>query len=300
MGNTNNTDKGLVDAIHVTWTRPMGEGEKIQPLYELLCTILSILNWRKYNGKIKLYTDAEGYAMYSDYGLLDLWDDVDTYTLMSIPESISAKVFWAGAKAFALSNEAENNPDKPIVMIDTDMVIWDNIKDHTNNHQVVAFHQEPFSDYGDSYPSPDDIFRPKGYSFPAEWNFSVEPCNTALTYYASTALLKEYTSQWIRFMKNNTSHRDGDWVTQMVFAEQRILPMVAAQMGIDMGYFVLSPYDEGNSFTHLWGAKSEASASASLNFKLCYWLVQAIVQQHPYYEFPQALQEHVKPYLIKK
>lgn len=300
MGYTNNKGKELVDAIHVTWTRPMGVDKPFLPLYELLCTILSALNWHKYNGKIKLYTDVKGYEMYEDYGVLDLWDEVDTDTLMSIPRSINPNVFWAGAKAFALQNEADKNPDKPIVMIDTDLVIWDNIMNHTNNHKVVAYHQEPFSDYGDSYPVPEDIFRPNGYTFPAEWNFAVEPCNTALTYYESTALLKEYTSQWIRFMKNNPDHRNDDWVTQMVFAEQRILPMVADQMGMDMGYFILNPEDECNSFTHLWGAKSEANEDVALFEALCYSLGQAIVRMHPNYTFSETVKKYGKSYIIKK
>ena len=81
-------------AIHVNWTKPFfernrlrGHGfESIKNLKsetydqldsQLLYTMLSAANWKKYNGNIKLYTDSIGASFYQRFGLLDLYDEID-------------------------------------------------------------------------------------------------------------------------------------------------------------------------------------------------------------------------------
>ena len=76
-------------ALHVNWTKPFFERERLrghgfeviknlnsetynQPDSQLLYTIVSALNWQKYNGPIKLYTDSIGASFYQRFGLLNL------------------------------------------------------------------------------------------------------------------------------------------------------------------------------------------------------------------------------------
>ena len=75
-------------AIHVNWTKPYFEKHRLRghgfesmkeiksdtynvPDHQILFTILSILNWKKHNGPIKLYTDSVGASYYHSYYYFD-------------------------------------------------------------------------------------------------------------------------------------------------------------------------------------------------------------------------------------
>ena len=132
-----------ITALHIHGTGPFrrkaAQGTKfIIEDFELLCTILSALMWRKYNGPIKLYTDKLALEYYNKHNLLGLWDDgVDSDTLEQIPSDINQEIFWACAKIFALRNEKT-----PVLMLDTDLIVWKSIVRLLETKEFAVLHRE--------------------------------------------------------------------------------------------------------------------------------------------------------------
>lgn len=267
-------------AIHINWTRPiMNNNSKKEysiPYFELLCTILSALLWRKNNGSIKLYTDEIGYQYYKKLGLDFLWDDgIDIQTLENIPSSISPTIYWAAAKLFALQNEPG-----PITMLDTDLLVWKNLTEDIKNRELVSFHKESLEI--ECYPSKEKLKKRKNYQYETLWNWTVDPYNTAICYFANDEFKKYYTNSAIDFMQNN-DETPNDYVSQMVFAEQRLISMCANKMYIEMNTFIPDMYDgNSNDFTHLWGAKNVAYSNNDYCKKLCDSLLNAIHHEFPF------------------
>lgn len=261
-------------AIHINWTRPkiLNNSHIEYSLcdFEIFCTILSALLWRKYNGSIKLYTDKVGYEYYKKLGLEFLWDDgIDIQTLENIPNSISPSIYWAAAKLFALHNE-----NGPIVMLDTDLLVWKNLYKDIINHDIIPFHKESLNI--DCYLPKDLLKKRKGYQYETNWNWNLDPYNTALCYINNDSFKNYYTNSAIDFMMNN-DETPNDFVSQMVFAEQRLISMCADKMNIKMHTFLPHMYD-GNcpDFTHLWGAKNIALTDKKFHDDLCKSLINAI------------------------
>ena len=280
-----------IRAIHVNWTKPFfaknGSGEYYIDGFEVLTTILSALMWRKLNGSIKLYTDTIGYAFYKSLTLLDLWDDgIDTQILESIPSSIDPKIYWAAAKIFAIRNEKA-----PLVMMDTDLMVWKSLGELESCH-LAAFHREPLQT--DCYISYNDLKKRIGYYPDSDWDWSVEPCNTALTYFNHWDFKDYYTQSAIDFMIDNNEQPE-DFVSQMVFAEQRIFSMCAEKLGIKIHTFLDSVYNgENMDFTHIWGAKDLARTNADFNAQLCDSLINAIIREHPSYKIPEEVFDYIQ------
>lgn len=234
-----------MDALHIISTAPFfakGGKQFRTEDFDLYCTALSALAWRKNNGKISLYTDKKGEEYYYSLKLDVLWDDI----CVCIPEDlegIDPIMFWAGGKLFAL-----RETNAPIVMIDTDFIVWEPLK---FGRELIAAHREELSP--DIYP-PIGYFKTRGHVLP-DFNESVLPLNTAFLYLPDNDFKEFYTSQAIAFMKS--SENTGDVLRYMVFAEQRMAAMCAEYTRVP----VKTLLDKDNlffpqsAFTHLWGAK---------------------------------------------
>ena len=118
---------------------------------------MSALLWKKFNGPIKLYTDDAGLDYLKSVGLASLWDIINVDTLNSIAKDIDQKVFWAGAKLYALRAESA-----PVAMIDTDLFIWKDISSYCNYKKLVTLHRE---DLIECYPPIEGLNVAEGYSF---------------------------------------------------------------------------------------------------------------------------------------
>lgn len=280
-----------ITALHIHGTGPfkaktegLGKPFMIED-FELLCTILSALMWRKYNGPIKLYTDRLAYEYYKALDLLDLWDGgVDCDVLENIPSDIDQEIFWACSKIFAIRNEKT-----PVLMLDTDLIVWDNIVDRLETEKFAVLHRESI---GDVYIPFEYLKKPQGYEPDPDWDWSVLPCNTALAYFNDEEFLKYYTDCAVKFMRGNIA-RPVELVSQMVFAEQRIVAMCAAKMNIPIFHFMDDPFDLSNkTFTHLWGGKSVVRKLEKQRKILCSAMLKKLHQELPGYEFPsQRLKE---------
>lgn len=213
--------------------------------------VLSALLWRKNCGTIKLFTDNVFLSFLVKNGLTELWDGgIDTDTIDNIPMSVNQKVFWAAAKLFAL-----NDATAPVAMVDHDLFFWKNICEDMGMDRLTVLHKE---DFWDCYVPKELLGTPPDYLFDDHWDWEQYPCNTAFAFFPDNQFKKKYTQEAIRFMTNNPG-ADARPSSQMVFAEQRILPMCAKLDGVSIRTLIDNPFDEKNDiFTHLWGAKARA------------------------------------------
>ena len=241
-----------MNGIHILSTSPSCcRGERFSPqFFEVESCVLSALLWKKFNGPIKLYTDDAGLDYMKSVGLASLWDIINVDTLNSIAKDIDQKVFWAGAKLYALRAESA-----PVAMIDTDLFIWKDISSYCNHKKLVTLHRE---DLIECYPPIEGLNVAEGYSFKDWMDWTVKPCNTAFAFFSDEYFKSFYVDEAIRFMKGNNNPSTYA-SSQMVFAEQRLLSMCAKHYGIVINTLIEDPYDTKNElFTHLWGAKGIA------------------------------------------
>ena len=105
---------------------------------QLLYTMLSAANWKKYNGNIKLYTDSIGASFYQRFGLLDLYDEIDINFLNGYSKSnIDPAYFWTSGKIKCLAHQTE-----PFVFLDQDMIIRNKLPEWTRVNDLTIAHWE--------------------------------------------------------------------------------------------------------------------------------------------------------------
>ena len=219
------------------------------PAFEVICQALSALMWRKLNGPIKFYGDRAACRWLDGLGMLDLYDTVDDRVLEAIPADINQEIFWAGAKLFALQAEKA-----PVAMVDTDLIVWKPL-DGLLQDPLTVLHRE---DLIECYIRKEYLKIRPDYVFDPGWDWTVRPCNTAFAYFGDDAFKDRYVEKAVDFMRGNGEYPK-EMVSQMVFAEQRLLAMEAAKEGFGIHTLVGDPFEEGNEvFTHLWGAKNIA------------------------------------------
>jgi hypothetical protein len=263
-----------MDAIHVNWTKPFldkfGTPYSVED-FEILTTILSALKWREKNGAIKMITDSVGAEFYEKNGLCEIWDDV-----LNVLDDVDVnpKMFWAAGKLFALSRE-----NAPMAMIDTDFIVWETL-DFDNMADVSIIHFEDL--YPDVYPRAEH-FRMKDYEVDREFDWDLKACNTAFCIVKNNEFLKYYTSCAIDFMR--AADEENDFLTYMVFAEQRLIAMCAKKMNVSLSALsdLETLFKNGdNRFTHTWGMKQQMRDNEPLRRDFCRRCINRIVHEYPH------------------
>lgn len=255
-----------MQAFASNWTRPYAMRHPGRPYeipdFELFTTILSALQWREKNGRIRMITDRVGERYYRSLGLAPVWDDGMTHDLDDIPYTIDPATFWAAGKLFALSLVPA-----PCVMIDTDFIVWNSLRDRLASSQLAVIHREDLS--LDIYPDSDNFLLDPHYTFPQDWNWQVLACNTALAYFGSDTLRRTYLRQAFDFI-HATRGRDG--LIYMVFAEQRLLAMCAEAMDVPIDALSSTEqlFDPDQlDFTHIWGFKQTMVTTPAARHSFC-------------------------------
>jgi len=269
-------------AIHINSTGPFfhnnPNGNYQIEDFNILFTILSAITWRKFNGTIKLYTDSVALEYYKTLGICEIWDEIDTKTLDDFPNDINPGIFWAASKIIALKEESA-----PVIMIDQDLIVWKNIDDILKDEDLVVFHREGL-DLDDIYLPYDVLKKRADYKPDPSWNWNIMPCNTALAYFKDNEFLKYYTDCAIDFMKGNNEYAL-DSVSQMVFAEQRIIAMCAEAKNINIKSCLDDPFQSDNdTFTHLWNGKNLARENDQTRKKICKAAIRMIRKVDPTFE----------------
>lgn len=264
-----------MNAIHIVSTAPFfakGGKEYSMEDFDLYCTALSALCWRRFNGKITLCADEKGAEYFQKIGFAPLWDEIS----VCVPNDLGGvdpAMFWAGGKIFALAAV-----DAPVAMVDTDFIVWKKLE---FGQEIIAAHREELMP--DVYP-PLRFFRANGHVIPP-FSESVLPLNTAFLYLPDNDFKEFYTSQAIAFMKSAVSC--GDPLRYMVFAEQRMLAMCADYTGtpvktlLDKDHLFF-PQD---SFTHLWGAKQAMRDNPALRADLIAKFRKRLLGDFPEYGY---------------
>lgn len=234
-----------MNAIHIASAAPAlakGKTKFSAEDFDLWCTVLSALCWRRFNGEITLCADSVCADYYRGMGLSDIWNGINVCIADDL-EGIDPLMFWAGGKLLALRSVGA-----PVVMIDTDFIVWKKLE---FGREIIAAHRENISD--GIYP-PLSFFRTKNHIIPP-FSEEVLPLNTAFFYVPDNDFKEFYTSQAIAFMKS--SEHTADFLKYMVFAEQRLAAMCAEYTNTPVK--TLLDKDElfrpQSDFTHLWGAK---------------------------------------------
>ena len=238
-----------MNAIHVTSAAPaLARGAPFHiPRFDLYCTALSAISWRKNCGAIDMIADQTAAGFYHNAGLCGLWDDVKAL----IPDDfwgIDPVTFWAGGKLIALSQVRS-----PVVMLDTDFIVWRNLRDYFGEN-VICAHREDLSD--GIYPSLEYFQMNDGYVWNADFDTSALACNTAFLYLPDETFKRYYLGLATDFMKS--ARQVSDPICYMVFAEQRMLAMAARLQNVRIDTLLDKDrlFDQSqDSFTHLWGAK---------------------------------------------
>ena len=253
--------------FHSWWTKP--GGEKGLGRFELLTMVLSALKWREKNGEIVLVTDTFGADYIKTKGLDACWDRVLT-DLDNIPEEIDPLRFWAAGKIYALKCFKA-----PVVSIDTDFIVWGDLELESCKSGVCVIHREMLNPA--VYPTTTEFT-----DFDDGFCWDVLPANTAFVYFGNENLKNEY----IRYAENfMTTCAKGDTLQPMVFAEQRLLSMVADKMKIKLDVFSslekLS-LGEDERFTHLWGFKKSLREDEDLRQEFIKKLEKRIYTDFPH------------------
>ena len=237
--------------------------------FDILTMILSALYWRKNNGNIKLVADKQVISYLINKKLEFIWNEIQEIE----DYDINRNMFWAGGKIFALKEQ-----ESPIVMLDTDMIVWNDISPKLKE-KVVAIHDEPI--ILDIYKGKDYFKMKNNYVFNDSFDWTVYPSNTALLYIEDEEFKDFYCKESIRFMRS--SQDDSDTLSYMVFAEQRLLSMCAKLKNINIGYMIQYPKDLGSQddFTHLWGYKKALEYDESERKSFCRRCVKRILKEFP-------------------
>lgn len=261
--------------------------------FEIFTLILSALEWRRHNGEIFLYTDTTGKNFLADNGLSDLWSGIDTSLDEMDSFGIDEKIFWAGAKLYALSKQPS-----PCVMIDLDFIVWQPLNFERFGSSVAVIHREGT----DLLCYPDkNYFRFKNFTLPDELNWSLEPCNAALVYFGDKNFVERYVEFAFQFMRaaNPLPEQSGwDLLPYMVFVEQRWMAMCAELCGVEVKN--LSDLAElfggkQKTFTHIWGYKQFFRDNQSAAEKFCRDCAGRIA-----HDFPKAAERFSRLPLTKK
>ncbi len=241
-------------ALQSNWTRPFFVRNKGQKYtiedFDIFTTVLSALCWRKYNGRIVMAADEAAEKFYEERSLLGLWDEV---VGLSVPEALDPDIFWAAGKLYALREFSA-----PIVMMDTDFIVWEKLPFDLIACDGCTIHREEL--YPDVYPDPAAFSMKEGYRFGDNWDWDSPAYNTAFVYFKSREFLERYLSEAVRFMEN--AKNPDNFLTYMVFAEQRMMGLlrgegfrVEALSGLDR------LFSGGGCFTHTWGFKEQMRRS---------------------------------------
>lgn len=278
-------NSAYMNAFHIFSSAPFYEKNPGKELCidktEVYCMVISALRWREKNGSISMITDKPGQHLFEKLGVTKIWNSIDC-SLSDDIDGLDPTMFWAGAKLLALQNFTA-----PCVMLDTDFIVWDKL---SFGESVIAAHEEELNP--DIYP---DIshFKMRNYTFPDGLDYTLKALNTAFLYIPDEDFKQYYTAQSIAFMKSAV--RSGDYLTYMVFAEQRLLPMLCKKCGVH--YTTLMDFQRlffpQNNYTHLWGAKQVMRDDSEKCNRFCEKCRERIRRSYPeYYDLTEKIEKY--------
>jgi len=211
--------------------------DKYDSIMHAVC-LLSILSWKKFHGKIHLYTNEAYLRDLEQWGIDKYYDKIDTEKLKEISKGIDKKEYWAWGKLHVAKSQKP-----PFVMLDNDLWVNEAIEFPIEN-AFTGYHYERFDrEYGSlTYPDFDSMIPEK---YLDKWKKWIMPVNMALCLINSKDLL----DKWIEYAEEIANHKSPAAEhpsAKICFVEQRLLPMVAYELGFKWGTLIEPMYN-----THL-------------------------------------------------
>lgn len=264
-------------AIHVNSTAPFFAKNGDTPYYiekfDLYCSVISALAFRKNHGAIFMITDSTAAEYYEKIGIAPVWNGIKPI-IPDDMDGINPLMFWAGGKLLAL-----REIPAPVIMLDTDFIAWELPE---LNGNITCAHRENLMP--DVYP-PLEYFRVNSPNIMKNLDKGALPCNTAFLYLPDEDFKQLYVSRAITFMK--AAENCADYLTYMVFAEQRLPAMLAAQCGLTVDTLMDKDrlFFPQNAYTHLWGAKQAMRDNKEKTDDFCARCAERIKTTFPQYEW---------------
>lgn len=275
-----------MDGFYSIWTKPYMQGNKTDKYemsdYEILTLMLSVLKWKQNNGNAYMICDSLAKEFLVSIGVDALFDGFKDLQVDSV---INPKVYWAAGKLFALACI-----DRPMVMIDLDLIVWKNIDELIKNTDIYGIHREQIRT--EVYPSLDYFKFKEDYNLPEDYDSEVLPLNTALLYIKDMDFVDAFTSKAIEIMRHTDEEREN--LKHMVFVEQRLLPILAKKYEKK----ITTMYDIGENigyqeyFTHVWGHKNILKYNDKERITFCNRICKRIKNDFPdYYNLAERIIE---------
>jgi hypothetical protein len=196
--------------------------------------LLSAMSWKKYHGRIALYTNEEYLESLRKWGVDKIYDYIDTETLKTIPEGVDTSTFWAYGKIHVASKINE-----PFVLVDNDLWLEGPLE-FRSDRDFIAYHFENFNEnFENSYYINFDSMIPKKWI--GRWDKELLVTNTALLWINNKHLI----DKWVYFateIAKYDSNPDIDSIKKMIFVEQRLLPMIAKELNLKYSTFIHQIY----------------------------------------------------------
>lgn len=193
--------------------------------FDVILLYLSILNWKKFNGHIELYTNQAGLEIFEHINVSFLYNKIDTTLIdeQSQKYRIDANIFWAGHKLLVL-----DKMEPPFVIFDLDFYAEiDLSKLRFYEFDMGLFHFEAPSL---TYPFPYNMAGFDRVDWPVNWDWDSHAVNVAVLYFGNKQALRDYTSLALAYMDGNDApSRYEIFNSRMTFAEQRILGELVAK-----------------------------------------------------------------------
>ena len=265
-----------MDGFYSIWTGPFKIKHETTPFfmedYDLLTLIISAASYKKNNGKVRLYADKDGAHYINGLNMSEMFDD--GVVIMDPDRNINPKVFWAAGKL-----ESLKLLDKPSVMIDLDLIIWKNLDEFLTGADIYGIHREQIRN--EIYPDLDFFKVKKNYKFPDNLDNEALPLNTAMLHIENLDFTHEYAEASLKFMKSCTEKNEN--LRHMVFAEQRLLPMMATPRNLTIKTMFPLGEDIGiqDYFTHIWGHKNILKYNKDERAKFCTRIIKRLQKDFP-------------------
>lgn len=265
-----------MDGFYSIWTGPYRQSHKDEKYemadYELLTFILSVLEWQKHNGRAYLICDDYAREYLDGLGVSAIFDD--RIIKLDVDENINPKVFWAAGKLFALKKIT-----RPMAMIDLDLIVWKNVDKLVLEADIYGIHREHIRP--EVYPDKEFFKFKKDYEFPEDFDWEELPLNTAFLYIKDIDFVHKYADKAIDFMYYVDENNEN--LKHMVFAEQRLLPILAKKCGKSISTMFQVGEDIGYQeyFTHVWGHKNILKYNEEEKQKFCTRIVNRIKNDYP-------------------
>ena len=204
--------------IFVNWTKPFEQRNKLkghafkiykntnsdqyyQSDLELLYTILSVGNWKKFNGSTKLYTDNIGLEYYKQTNLIELFDEVDIDTLNNYTE-VDGGQFWTSGKSYCIGVE-----QTPFCFLDLDFIIQEKLPEWVFNSEITIAHWEIPRGY--YYPNKEQFKDIKHWQPPSDFAYRMLIPNTSFLYINNKQVQEDYLRTHLEAV--NTQDEIPEW-----------------------------------------------------------------------------------------